>query len=258
MTTTMDRVPDWLLERLAAGELPESQARELRARLAARGEEDRLTALQASNAEILAAYPPAGVASEVRRRFAQSRGVPVRRRAMWLLPLAAAGAAALAIFAVHGPKTEGESAIGTVPQTSLTNDPEAIGIKGEPSLQLFRKTPMGQEQLKAASLVRPGDTLQLRYVPKGASHGVVASVDARGVVTLHLPESPGSSAALAHDAQDLAHAFELDNSPGFERFVFVTSDRPFTTDTVVSALKSGAPLPKNLTMWQVTLKKETP
>lgn len=265
MTTTMDRVPDWLLERLVAGELPEGQARDLRARLAARGEEDRLTELQSSNADILAANPPVVVAAEVRRRFAQSQGVPEhqrrgrrgrRGRIVWLLPAIAAGAAALALLTVHEPtKTGGE----TVAQNDQQG-PETTTIKGDPSLQLFRKTPMGQEQLGNETRVRPGDNLQIRYVPKGAAYGVVASVDANGVVTLHLPETPGPSAQLSKtkDDQVLPHAFELDNSPGFERFVFVTSEHPFTTDTVVTALRTGVPLPKNFKVWDITLKKDTP
>jgi hypothetical protein len=55
----------------------------------------------------------------------------------------------------------------------------------------------------------------------------------------------------------LAHAYELDDSPGFERFVFVTADVPFDTQLVVGALKQGAPLPKGFTLWSVTLIKET-
>lgn len=262
MTTTMDHVPDWLLERLAAGDLPESQARELRARLAARGEQDRLAALQASNAEILAANPPAAVAAEVRRRFAQSQGVPKRRRAVWLFPAIAAGAAALALLAVREPTKTGGDTVAVQNQIpdQFGEAPENTIIKGEPSLQLFRKTPMGQEKLSGESRVRPGDNLQIRYIPKGAAYGVVASIDAKGVVTLHLPESPGSSAQLSKNKDDqvLPHAFELDNSPGFERFVFVTSTQPFTTDTVVNALKTGAPLPKSFQVWGMTLKKETP
>ena len=70
MASRADKVPDWLLERLAAGELPEEQALGLRARLDAQGEDERLAALVTSNAEILAALPVARVVPEIERRAA--------------------------------------------------------------------------------------------------------------------------------------------------------------------------------------------
>ena len=78
-------------------------------------------------------------------------------------------------------------------------------------------------------------------------------------VTLHLPETPGRAVALTKDGERaLAHAYEFDNSPGFERFVFVTADVPFATDLVVRNLKQGAALPPALAIWSITLVKETP
>jgi hypothetical protein len=87
----------------------------------------------------------------------------------------------------------------------------------------------------------------------------VASCDARGSVTLHLPETPGESVELTKDGERaLAHSYELDGSPGFERFVFVTADVPFDTELVVRSLKQGAVLPRSLATWSITLAKETP
>jgi len=99
----------------------------------------------------------------------------------------------------------------------------------------------------------------VRYIAAGKRYGVVASCDARGAVTLHLPETPGQAVALAKDGERaLAHAYELDSSPGFERFVFVTADVPFDTELVVRSLKRGAALPHELASWSITLSKETP
>ena len=58
MAAGRDRVPDWLLERLAAGELPDSQAAEVRERLKAQGQQHRLTELADSSARILASRHP--------------------------------------------------------------------------------------------------------------------------------------------------------------------------------------------------------
>ena len=113
------------------------------------------------------------------------------------------------------------------------------------------------QRLPAGAAVRPGDELQLSYVAGGRRFGVVASVDTRGTVTLHLPETPGAAPTLAPGKETkLPHAFELDDSPGAERFVFVSGDQPFSTDVVAEALRpGGAPLPGELTLIDLTLQR---
>jgi len=257
MASTSERVPDWLLERLAAGELPAAQARALRERLVSAGDGDRLDALAASDREILIAHPAEQVTAEVRRRAAISvaRRGPVIWRPVWALSFATASAAAIALLLVRAPAGPSKSNLVLGEQ-----EQETITIKGlQPSLGLYRKTTAGVERLAATARLHPGDVVQVRYIAAGKRYGVVASCDARGAVTLHLPETPGRSAALAKDGERaLAHAYELDNSPGFERFVFVTADAPFATDLVVRNLKQGAALAPAFAVWAVTLEKETP
>jgi len=256
MTSGNRWVPDWLLERLAAGELPEEHARELRAALREAGQEDRLTALAASNAEILATLPAERVASEIQRRAALStRPLAARRPRPWFtLSLAATCAAGIAVFLVirdHG---------GNVAPRPDELGVESIGIKGlKPSLRIHRKTKTGSELLRAGVSVRKGDTLQLGYVAAGRRYGVIASIDGRGTVTLHLPEVPGPAVVLSRAGEHaLPHAYELDDSPGFERFIFVTSGSPFTTAEVAKVLKNGGDLPAALAVFELTVKKETP
>ena len=260
IATASERVSDWLLERLAAGELPAAQTRALRERLVATGEQDRLDALTASNKEILTAHPANEVTAEVRRRAAVvpvsvARRVPANWRPVWALSFATAGAAAIALLLVRAPA-------GPPSPDLLRGQPEqeTITLKGlQPSLGLYRKTTAGVERLGPKARLRPGDIVQVRYIAAGKRYGVVASCDARGAVTLHLPETPGRAVALAKDGERaLAHSYELDNSPGFERFVFVTADAPFATDLVVRNLRQGAALPHAFTTWSVTLEKETP
>jgi len=78
MARATDKVPDWLLERLSAGELAHAQATELRQRLRAQGEEYRLSALSASDAEILSALPPGRIVPEIERRVLCPPIVPDR------------------------------------------------------------------------------------------------------------------------------------------------------------------------------------
>ncbi len=244
-------VPDWLLERLAAGELPAKQAEQVRARLAEIGQLERLTALAASNEEILRTYPAERVAAEVQRRAKQAEAARGRgwTRPVWALSLAAVGATAV-VLVMNAPATM---------QSQVAQDqPDEVRRKGLlPSLGLYRQRPDGVERLDPHSRLRPGDLVQVRYIAAGKPFGVVASVDGRGSVTLHLPETPGRAAALVRDGERaLVHAYELDDSAGFERFVFVTADAPFDTDLVVRALKQDAPLAKGYTLWSMTLSKE--
>ena len=259
MAAATDKVPDWLLERLVAGELPPAQATALRQRLQAQGEEHRLAALAGSNAEILAALPPAQIIPEIKRRAAMSvdRARPATRRLrpLWALSAVATCAAGLAVLLVvrdHG--------AGTQPGPDETQ-PEIISVKGDvkPALRIYRKTNAGSELLRPHASAHRGDTLQIRYVAAGKRFGVIASLDARGQITFHLPEAPGQAVALERDGERaLPHAYELDDSPGFERFFFVTADVPFSTTEIVQALKTSSPLPVPLTAFELTLKKETP
>jgi hypothetical protein len=132
------------------------------------------------------------------------------------------------------------------------------GIKGGPKPQLAVHLKKGNrsQRLPAGSAVKPGELLQLSYVAGGRRYGVVASVDVRGGVTLHLPETAGQASALSRRETVLPHAFELDDSPGAERFVFVSGDQPFSTAVVAEALRpGGAPLPGDLTLIDLTLQR---
>jgi len=225
------KVPDWLLERLAAGELPRARAEALLARLRSEGREDDLKAIADSNAEILAALPPAKVAREIERRVDAQAAHRGAHRAWWAFPVATACAASIAVAAIVYHRTPNQ---------------EYVGIKGpdhRPALRIYRKTKAGPELLRTNAQVSKGDVLQIRYLAAGKPFGVIASIDGRGTVTFHLPESPGRAAPLAREGERaLAHAYELDDSPNFERFLFVTSDVPFDTEEVAGALRGGSGL----------------
>lgn len=235
------RVSEWMLERLHRGDLSGIQAEQVRRDLEAAGEMPRLEALGKSDDEILAAYPPRVVMAEVHRRMARSRRTP----RLLVLPFATALLAMGAVvLMVRAPE----------------RDAETITLKGlSPLLRVYRKTNAGSVPLVSGALVRRGDVLQVAYVAAARRHGVVASVDGRGNVTLHLPEQPGPAAQLLGDGERaLPHSFELDDSPGFERFVLVTSEKPFTTDDAVRILKDEASDPAGLGVVRLMLKKEIP
>ena len=275
---TEGEVSDWLLEKIARGEIDAAESAWLAARL--RGPEGaklkeelalRMAALEESSRQILAQHPPAQVAAEVRRRLAlaeqaERRSTPGAARVWWVLGGVATGGVALAalLLLVRPADQSGSVVPGVGLPLPGEEAAEITTIKGlKPQLAIYRKRKEGgdrADRLSAGTVVRPGDTLQLAYVSAGRPYGVVASVDARGTVTLHLPEGDGPAARLAPRGETpLPHAFQLDATPGFERFVLIVADQPFSTALVREALRPGGPpLPANLQLNEHTLSKETP
>jgi hypothetical protein len=220
------QTPEWLVERLAAGELPEDRAADVRARLATEpGGEERLRAIAESNGEILARLPPAAVAAAVRGRVR-------RRRIGLLLAPAMATAAVIAVIALRG-SPGGPGGPGGDGAGGYT------GIKGAPSLVIHRQRDLAVERLTPGALVRERDLLQVAYQAAGRSHGVVLSLDGAGKVTLHLPVGAADAGRLAPGGPTaLPEAFELDAAPGFERFFFVTARSPFAVAPLLEAARA--------------------
>jgi len=266
------KVSDWLIERLAQGELDPATAQTVRARMAAElgGEEAvqaRLAALAGDDRATLQRLPATLVAPKIRLRAEQDAPAPRQpapgRRLVWLSPVAVGAMALLVYVGTKGPRA------GTADQTAL----EETNTKGATHLLAFRAPSLAGtkvEQLGAGAAVRPHDLLQLAYTAGEARFGMVLSVDGGGGVTQHLPAAPGTAAPLsAAGAVRLPTSYELDASPGFERFFLVTSAQPFSTEVVMAAAqalakspaaaqKRALALPGQLSQESLLLKKVTP
>jgi hypothetical protein len=237
-----DRVPDWLVERLAAGDLAPDVAASLRARLEARGENDRVDSLDGANRAFLEAHPVAPAVREIDRRLENSKRPP-RRAWIVAVPLVLAAAAVSLWIAVR-------------PTENRVPDDE-IRLKGlEPHLVIYKKTGSGVERLANRDRVRAGDTVQVAYIAAGKPFGAIVSLDARGAVTHHLPEEGARAVELRAGETPLPHAFVLDDAPGFERFVFVTSATMFETSIIVDALRDDRPMPAGFVTMEIVLEKE--
>jgi hypothetical protein len=249
-------VPDWLVERLGRDDLPASEAARVRAALADEPQgNERLAALAASDKEILKALPPAVVAAEVKRRLARTGAGHKASSRSWTFAFSGLALGAAGLVAVFAGVLRPEG--GTAPQPGL----EETTVKGlKPQLIVYRKDGNEEDRLSSGTAVRPRDVVQLAYVAAGRRYGVIVSFDARGTITQHLPQVPGPAAALSPTGTvALPHAFELDDSPGFERFVMVLAKHPFdSADVVGSLVPGGPPLPKDFTSVELTLRKETP
>jgi hypothetical protein len=240
-------VPDWLLERLALGELDAETAADVRRRLAAEGRsvDEMMAAVATSNREILAELPASQAAAEIRQRAARTAARPARRRTvLWGLPLALAGGLALTHMMLR-PAHHDEGVV------SSTESPEIIIEKGAghgpkpPRLYVYRHRDGGYQQLGDGSHASRGDLVQLAYGSHDGGYGVLLSIDGRGKVTVHWPERD-SGAAPALDASGeirLPSSYELDDAPAFERFFLVRATAPFPVATAIEAARALAAQP---------------
>jgi hypothetical protein len=274
-------------ERLLRGELEPERAAAVQAGLLRAGRTRELEELRASDLEILRRYPAPDVAREVERRRAAvaggssapgaigQAGAPTRRP--WLLPLLGATAMASALLVVletTRPGGSGKEQGRRQPPTRQgladerrTSDPtEVIGLRGGAArLHIYRRAEAGagagSSSLDDGARVKPGEMLQVRYVAASAAFGLIVSIDARGQVSRHWPEGGDLAAPLQPSGEHaLPHAFELDDSPGFERFVFVTAPTSFEARPLIEALATGRPLPlgPDARATEITLIKDVP
>jgi len=270
------KVSDWLVERLAQGELDAATAQSVRARLTTELGSDaavatRLAALAQDDRETLERLPVSLMAPKIRARADEAEravkpaAAPRTRRLVWLSPVAVAAMALLVYVGTKGP--------GAASTTNEQGAGEETRTKGATRLLAFRATSLAAtdaEQLAPNATVRPHDLLQLAYTVGEPRFGMVVSVDGRGGVTQHLPVGAGNAAPLsAAGAVRLPSSYELDESPGFERFFLITSAKPFPTAAVMSAAQSLAKspaaaatqslaLPAELSQESLLLKKVTP
>jgi len=231
----MSTISDWTIERLALGELPEAEANALRAELRAAGD-DRLARIEASNAEILADYPPLRMAEAIRTRVDIASSRQTHPAWIWF-PAGLAIAAVLALLWVwRAPGGEPESLEGVSIAQRDPSGPETIRFKGDPALLLYRQLGETRVQVAAGTIVEAGEVLQVAYRASGAQHGVILSIDGRQVVTLHFPGDPAASTALNQGGViALEHGYELDDAPAFERFFLVTASEPIDVAQVKRA-----------------------
>jgi len=240
-------VPDWLLERLALGELDAETAADVRRRLAAEGRTpDEIAALvAASNREILEQLPATPTAAAIKRRAERAAAAarPARKRAfLWSAPLALAGVAAMVLVARPWQ-----------PQCDFRGpDGECIIVKGGdilpatlPRIYLYRHGATRDERLRDGARATRGDLVQLAYGSHGGGYGVLLSIDGARKVTMHWPEKQDGDAPALKAAGEtrLPSAYELDDAPAFERFFLVRAATPFSIATAVDAARALAAQP---------------
>ncbi len=234
----MTTLPDWLVERALLGEVPAaSRSRIAQADAAALAA--RIEALRASDAAELRAHPPEPALAAIERDAARAR---VHRRASRRRAQAsfvAVAAAAIALVMVLRPRTPHHESRdrGAAPAGS---ESETTRVKGDLRLIAFRKAGDKAQRLAPGATVRAGDVLQLRFNGAGRRHGLIASIDGAGTVTLHFPDAEDAATDLPLKTTDLPHAYALDDAPRFERFFFIADDQPIDVGATLARLRALA------------------
>jgi len=118
-----------------------------------------------------------------------------------------------------------------------------IRAKGDAvTLSIHRQGEGKAERLVSGDTVHPHDLLQISLEAQQRVYACIVSLDATGSLTAHFPESVGSAIALEPGKHVLLpHAYELDESRGFERFWLVWSDKPFETAQLSARLRALPP-----------------
>lgn len=244
----------WELERYLLGELPPRRREAIR-RLAEADStlQERLAELSRSDKEIMDRYTPGDEAVEIRAVIDRGKIKEKSDRTLQpefgyknilsgrlprVVPVAAAG---LLVLILGG--------FLAVTILRFVSEP-GLRIKGvtqgggEPRIQIHRKTAFADVAVNDGATVRAGDLLHISYSPGNARYGVILSLDGKGTVTLHFPDEENGPTKLRPGRNiPLSSVYELDASPEFERFIFVTSSKPIDVGTL---LKRAAILGRDL------------
>lgn len=264
-------LPDWLVERAALDEVAPAN-RDRIGRADPRELAERVAEVREANAEELARHPAGPAVAQIEARVAAERRARERRRRRRLgwLGLAASAAAVLLVARLAVERTAEDAGGRGVVEDDGARGVEEDGtrVKGTPRLVAFRHVGEQVERLAPDAIVYAGDVIQLRYSPGGESHGVIASVDGAGAVTLHFPlreDAPPEATAMSPVKTALPTAYALDDAPRFERFFFITATSPVDVQQALEAVRSLArredsataslELPAGLRQWSLRLRK---
>jgi hypothetical protein len=239
-----ETISEYYLERYALGELPDEENEKIRRLVSTVSEfQAALDEIRSSDRDILALYPPKTVKAGLMMQLEETpkKSFPLRR----VLTISSVVATFLVIILVLPFFKQKNKVIQPIAEREVTlvKGMEAVDLS-RTQLLVYRKIQDRVETLSDGEKARAGDLLQLAYVSAEDSYGLILSIDGRGAVTLHLPESKGDSTRLELSKQSLLpSAFELDDAPEFERFFFLTSDSPIDVGGV---LQEAQDLAKNL------------
>jgi len=255
----IDQIPDIYIEQYILNELPDNLRKEMDKLMEEHPSlTDRIEKIKKSDETILAAYPAESVISEIiekKNRVNEIKNSSRRDNAgdqnrtflnlykkvnrlsakRYTLSLASAAAAVVIIFFM-------------IPGVNITDSFKKgydtdVRIKGlESKLIIYRMKGKEVEELKNSDTAREGDIIQLGYIAADKfKYGTIISIDGRGTVTLHYPDSAESNSELIMNKKVLLNrSYELDDSPSFEKFIMILSAEPVNTGEILDKAKKLA------------------
>ena len=128
------------------------------------------------------------------------------------------------------------------------------------TIRLFKKTTDQPQLLYSGSVALEGDEVQIQYTTR-RPYGVILSVDGRGVVSQHFPDSDTNNTRIETGTHVLPFAFELDDAPGYEMFFFLSSDTPISLAAIIKksarikSIQESIVVPDNIHLEKVVLHK---
>ncbi len=202
----------------------------------------RLDSLRSENMDFLKRYPPHLMAAEIREKATQKKhfkflGTTIKDYLTEKLSLR------------QGKKTFGFGLLAGLPLALILgiftfqafvasrsdiregtmvamDDSRTKGM--DQGIIVYRQVAEGSSELKNNSAVEDFEKIQIAYRPGEGNYGFIFSLDGRGRLTLHYPESFGSSMIMQAGSQTLLpFAYQLDDAPNFERFYLAVSKQDF-------------------------------
>lgn len=250
-------VNKWELERYLLGELSSTRMAEIKKLLKTDSElRKKLAALKRSNEEILKQYPPEAVVPQIKTQLEtggkdKATQPVLLKRLLYATPVFAAALVVLFIV-FRNPGGHTTQDIQGLQSTRIKGT-ETIDVS-KPHILVHRKVNDTVELLESGDKASAGDLLQIAYVSVGATYGVILSVDGRGVVTLHYPESEDKDPILdQYKKTFLSTSYELDDAPDFERFFFITSKSEIDVQAILNSAKVLAKHPKTSDLAELEL-----
>jgi len=219
---------------------------------------ESMDAIEKSNGEILTSYPAGDMKAAVRAKLAplsaiitenpETAGDPRQTRSFFgsfgTIKIASTALAACLVVAftavtVTTAISRGGSNPADAGSALAMADTRAKG--SGPTLFIYKKDGDKAIRLVTNSKVQADDIIQLSYFAGSASYGAILSVDGNGVVTQHYPDFGDIPAMLLPIGEvSLDFAYQLDNAPRFERFIFIVGTTVFSTSLYKAQLAQAA------------------
>lgn len=251
---TKNTVPMWKLERYILGELPADEIEAIRAQATVDDElRERIVALHASDARILADYPPSETAKRIRNLCAAETASAAPKPAAtcaceWKISLsrtffraAIPAFVCLFLFLLLPTRSSKNAAPLALLDTSSQYEDRVkgnVGVSDSMSIEIWRKEGDVARKLSKDAIVSEGDVIQLRYAVPRSCYGALVSVDGRGIFTVHLSSRDGMSVPLTPGrVVALQNSYELDDAPHYEIFYLITSDAPFDLGNIANVMR---------------------